>query len=534
MNSFLSILIYFVLVTNVILGVVILSRGIKNTLNILFGMLTFSVSFWCISVIGFYSPNFPLETKWTAWTHLFALLISYIFFFFSTRFPSKMRIRKLIYFIAFILFFVVVYLLFYSNIIVGNTIDFKYEVNFGYYIYALIISFFFLSGYYTFALQYRNQSEHVKKNQIKYIFLGSFLSSIPAIITNLLLPAIGIFNYTWLGPIFTVFLVGSIFIAIFRFHLFNIKVIITEIISIFIISVLTIEMFLAQSVISLLTKTFVLMLFTVLSYFLIRSVYKEVEAKEENFKLAANLSKANAKLRALDRQKSEFLSIASHQIRGPLASIKGYASLILEGSFGKINPKAREAVERIFSSSHNLVLVVNDFLDVSRIDQDNMKLTPVLLDWRKVAKETIDELQPSVEKRGLKIKFSTDKKVSYPIYADIGKVKQIISNLVDNAVKYTPKGSIAVFLEKKKDVFRLTISDTGIGMSEETISVLFEKFSRAKDAGKVNIMGTGLGLYVVKKLAIMQKGKVWAESDGEGKGSRFIVEFPIHTEKSAT
>ncbi|MEX0931390.1 MAG: ATP-binding protein [Candidatus Paceibacterota bacterium] len=322
--------------------------------------------------------------------------------------------------------------------------------------------------------------------------------------------------------------------AIFRYQLFDLKVVTTQLFTFILWIIILIRTLLSDGIKDFILNLSLLLITILIGLLLIRSVIKEIKDREYIFNLATNLSKANAKLRALDRQKSEFLSIASHQIRGPLASIKGYASLLLEGSFGKVGPKAKEAVERIYSSSHNLVLVVNDFLDVSRIDQNNMKLSPEVLDWRKVIQETIDELRPSVEKKELKISFSTDKKINYFVYADKGKLKQIISNLIDNSVKYTPKGKISVLLEKKKDVLRMTVSDTGIGMSEETIDLLFEKFSRAKDAGKVNIMGTGLGLYVVKQLAIMQKGKVWAESDGEGEGSRFIVEFPIHTSAKAS
>lgn len=233
---------------------------------------------------------------------------------------------------------------------------------------------------------------------------------------------------------------------------------------------------------------------------------------------------ANEKLKELDKQKTEFVSMASHQLRSPLTAIKGYSSMLLEGSFGELSEKSKEAVDRIFDSSQRLVMVIEDFLNITRIELGKMKYDMVDLDLRDLAEKMTAEMTPTANKKGLEIAFESNGK-DFIMLGDIGKVSQIITNLIDNSIKYTPKGSVTVSVSGNGEKIRFMVSDTGVGLEAGQIPKLFRKFVRANDAGKVNYSGTGLGLYVVKQMAEAHNGSVWAESDGIGKGSRFIVEF---------
>ena len=134
-----------------------------------------------------------------------------------------------------------------------------------------------------------------------------------------------------------------------------------------------------------------------------------------------------------------------------------------------------------------------------------------------------------IERSGLEVSFNTDETTGYEVVADSEKLRHVILNLTDNAIKYTPQGSVNIFLKKetKKKKLLLTITDTGIGMSKETINNLFEKFSRAHDANKVNTGGSGLGLYVAKEIMKKHNAGIWVESPGEGKGSTFYLEFNL-------
>lgn len=262
---------------------------------------------------------------------------------------------------------------------------------------------------------------------------------------------------------------------------------------------------------------------------LIRNIKREIEQKNQIEKLAGNLEKANAKLKQMDKLKSEFVSIASHQLRSPITAISGYASLISEGSYGPVPEKMKEPVERIVQSARMMAVSIEDYLNVSRIEAGNMKYNLEDFNLIDEAEHICDDLRPEALKRGLVLLFRRRLTGKGIVHADIGKVQQIVHNLINNSIKYTTKGAITVFahddMEKKK-VF-IDILDTGIGMNEETRHSIFQKFERGDKANTVNVKGTGLGLYVALKMAEAMGGTITAHSEGEGKGSRFTIELPL-------
>ncbi|MCC2630858.1 MAG: sensor signal transduction histidine kinase, partial [Candidatus Paceibacter sp.] len=282
-------------------------------------------------------------------------------------------------------------------------------------------------------------------------------------------------------------------------------------------------------------NTGLLFITIIVGVFLIRSVLKEVSQREKIEKLAKDLEKsnerleeANERLKELDKLKSEFVSLATHQIRSPLTAIKGYVSLIQEGDYGPISNEVKGALDVIQQSSNNLVTIVGDFLDVSRIEQGKMKYDFTKFDVQKLTQQVVTELKPNVEKRGLVLNFSYDEDKNYMTVGDLGKLKQVIGNIIDNSIKYTPKGHIDVAVVKPtENKILIRVSDTGVGINPNVIPKLFQKFSRASNANEVNILGTGLGLYVAKQMIEAHKGRVWAESEGEGKGSKFYIELPV-------
>jgi len=262
---------------------------------------------------------------------------------------------------------------------------------------------------------------------------------------------------------------------------------------------------------------------------LVHSVKAEFEQRLRLEDLTTKLEQANVRLKALDMQKSEFLSIASHQLRSPLTSIRGYASMLIEGSFGPVQAKIKEPLERIEASAKLMTLAVEDYLNVSRIESGNMKYDLTDFDLATEIERVSDDMRPTALRQGLILLYRTKLQGKTIVHADIGKTVQIAHNLINNAIKYTPKGTITILIHDditKKEVY-LDVIDTGVGMSQDTIDILFQKFSRAKDANKVNTTGTGLGLYVAGKMAEAMKGSVTAHSKGAGKGSCFTLTLPL-------
>ncbi len=249
--------------------------------------------------------------------------------------------------------------------------------------------------------------------------------------------------------------------------------------------------------------------------------------------MADRMAVANDQLRKLDNAKSEFISIASHQLRTPLTAIKGFISLLLEGSYGEISKDVRETLNKVYLSNERLIGLVEDLLNISRIESGRIEYKFEKIKLEDVCQEIMDTFVIRAKEKHLKIELKLPENPLPKILTDKKKIREVISNLVDNALKYTPKGWVKVTLLQVADKVQIRVSDTGIGIPAEEIPHLFAKFSRGKDISRINTGGTGLGLYVGKKMVESLHGKIWVESKGVNLGSVFIIEIPIETKEEA-
>lgn len=313
--------------------------------------------------------------------------------------------------------------------------------------------------------------------------------------------------------------------GIVKFKTFDIKLVGAQALIISLIVLIGSQFFFIQNNTNRILTGVTLIITGAIGINLIRSVKKEVALRERIEKQERELEKGNARLKELDQLKSEFVSLATHQIRGPLTAIKGYASMLIQGDLGTVPQNLRDTISTIFESSNALTVIVQDFLDVSRIEQGRMKYDISVFDLSKLMYDVAQELTPSIERKGLRMKLEIEPQLI--VEADIGKIRQVFENLIDNALKYTHSGFIYLTARRVgNDRACVSIRDTGVGIKAETLPKLFQKFSRAEDASKANILGTGLGLYVARELVIAQKGTIRAESEGVGKGATFTVELP--------
>ena len=254
----------------------------------------------------------------------------------------------------------------------------------------------------------------------------------------------------------------------------------------------------------------------------------EIETDVE--KLLADLENAQKhieELRVAIQRANELLSTATHQIRSPISSIKGYASLVLEGDFGEITPHLREAIKTIYNAADYANKTVSDYLDFSKMEQGGMRYYLKDFDLGGLVKEAVNEIKNSLKRDNLELKLNIHEE-PFLIHSDKAKLKHVLINLIDNANKYTKEGFIEIGLQKSENNKVLfSVKDSGVGIKPETMAKLFQKFSRDADASKTNIHGTGLGLYVAKRLVEDRHGRIWAESGGEGKGAQFYVELDL-------
>ena len=237
------------------------------------------------------------------------------------------------------------------------------------------------------------------------------------------------------------------------------------------------------------------------------------------------LRQANDKLRALDETKDDFISMASHQLRTPLTSVKGYLSMVLDGDVGKVSKPQREMLGQAFFSSQRMVYLIADLLNVSRLKTGKFIIEPSPVDLAEIIDQELSQLGETASSKSLNINY--DKPKSFPtLMLDETKTRQVIMNFVDNAIYYTPAGGkINVRLIDNPNIIELRIEDNGIGVPKAEQHHLFTKFYRAGNARKARPDGTGLGLFMAKKVVIAEGGSIIFEST-EGKGSTFGFVFP--------
>ncbi len=265
---------------------------------------------------------------------------------------------------------------------------------------------------------------------------------------------------------------------------------------------------------------------------LIRGIYREFKRKEEILSLANSLEKANIRLKELDKQKTEFLSIASHQLRTPLSIIKGYIELIEDGAYGKPSKKLGSVLHDMDVSNERLVKLVDEFLDITRIEQGRTKFAFEKVDMGALVEDVVKELQPRAAEAGLSIVFKNLNAVGN-VSMDSEKIRNVVFNYIDNAIKYGTAGKeILVSLEIENDGVTVRVKDNGLGFGQSDEANFFQKFYRGVNVKGTNVNGTGLGIYVCRMFIEAHRGHVWAHSQGIGKGSEFGFWIPEKQENS--
>jgi signal transduction histidine kinase len=237
------------------------------------------------------------------------------------------------------------------------------------------------------------------------------------------------------------------------------------------------------------------------------------------------LKEANAYLADLDKLKDEFISMASHELNTPLAAIEGYLSMVLDEGLGKVDPKAKEYLNRAYDSSKRLAELILDLLNVSRIEQGRLKMKFTKTNFASLVDSVIKELQLKADTKKLYLKLEASKTELPETFCDPDRIREVFVNLIGNSIKFTDKGGITIKLSKPDDHIRAEVVDTGRGIAEADQKLLFQKFSQVKREIDEH-QGTGLGLYISKNFVELHKGSIGVTSE-QGKGATFFFEIPI-------
>jgi len=234
--------------------------------------------------------------------------------------------------------------------------------------------------------------------------------------------------------------------------------------------------------------------------------------------------------KTIERMKTEFVSLAAHQLRTPLSAIKWTLRMLLDGDLGKITEEQKDFIEKTYKSNERMITLINDLLDVTRIEEGRYLYKPVLADVEPIVQFVTNSYQEEIKKKKIRFEFKKPEEGLPKIKLDVEKIRLAIDNLIENAIRYTPAyGKVMVSLEHKKGGIEFSVKDTGVGIPKDQQGRIFTKFFRAANVMRMATEGTGLGLFITKNIIEAHGGKIWFESE-EGKGTTFYFAIPVKEE----
>lgn len=504
-----SVVLFMAITANVFLLLVVYWHDRKSATNKSYAALSFVMSVWLVA--AFFSVNPETNLLWARLTVFFATLMSMLFFLLSRVLPargfnmSRWAVISTLLATFSVMALTLTPLTFRGIDIVDGTPELV--VGPGIAPFAILTTFFTLAAIVSLFRKMRRTSGAEKK-QSQLVLTGIALM-VGLIILTVMIPVVLFQNdfFVAFTPIYAFFFLGMTAYAIVKYKLFDLKVIATEAFTVILWILLLSRVVISESLADTFVGSLIFVATVVFGILLIKSVRKEVEQRRE--------------LEELSRFKSQLLSLVSHQIKSPLAAIKGFATILLEGIYGAIGDKPKATIQKMKTASDELLNLVNMLLDLRQVEEGKLTYEFARTDFKKLAEEAVSGLKPLAVNKGLKLEFESTPDEVW-VNADAPKLKQVIQNLVDNAIKYTPKGFVKVELSRDKDGALLIVSDSGLGISPTLMPHIFEEFVRDERV-KREIRGTGLGLYIAKRLVEAHQGKIWVESEGEGKGSKFYL-----------
>lgn len=522
-----------------LLGIFVFSKNRKDLSSQLFFLVTLIFALWSAFDLILWSSPDSRKTMFF-WSiinfleNMVSCLTVYFFYVFSAKkdVANKYKVIVILLFLPFLALLPTAF-----NITGFNaTLCEAQQGQLISYFYFLEVTFFLtLVGYGIWKIFKTNGEE---RKQVYLLFIGAVLfllsfsgANIAGSVASVINPDDPnnwkILQYGLFGmPIFLTFLTY----LIVKYQAFNMRVVGAQALVLGLLSLIGSQLFFVRSFTNYVLVGVTFVLAGGFGIVLIRSVTMEVKRKEALEVLTEELSTANFELKRLDKAKSEFISIASHQLRTPLTAIRGFLALLVEGAYGKLEPKIAETVDKITIANNRLMGLVENLLNISRIEAGRIQYQFVPTHIEAIVNELDDMFILAAKNKGITFKVVQSKETMPMLSLDANKIREVLSNIIDNAIKYTPEGgSITIAYERHDgECVSVIVTDTGMGIDPNDLPHLFKKFERGSGAERVNVSSTGLGLYVARKFVEAHQGTITAHSDGKGKGSKFVLELPIH------
>lgn len=381
----------------------------------------------------------------------------------------------------------------------------------------------------TLLIQKARAAAGTEKKRLLGILYGILLTFVLILVYNFIFPAfLNNARFVPLGALFVFPFIMFTGYAVIRQGFFNVKVVSTEIL-VFVLAIITLfEVVVSKELSILLFRLSEFIAVLVFGILLVQSVLKEVAQRVQLEKLSKELEGANAQLKNLDQARADFITLTSHQLRTPPATIKWYLAAIKTGDYGDLSDGVKEAIAKTEITNNALISLIDDLLNASRIERGKMEFLFEPVQVEQLAKFTVEQLIPQAGFKKLTLRYIPPNGPIPEVLADKEKLRQVINNFIDNAIKYTPKGEVVVRVGTDGTYVSVEVTDTGKGIAPDVIPALFEKYSRGKDS-ITHATGIGIGLYVAKVVIENHEGLIGAKSPGVNLGSTFYFKLPVQS-----
>jgi len=314
--------------------------------------------------------------------------------------------------------------------------------------------------------------------------------------------------------------IGILAYATVRYHAFNLKLLAAQALVFSLVILIAAEFLFVTSYINKVLVGLTLGLAVVFGYLLVRSVKQEVRQREL-------IEQQEKELEVANKQQENLLHFISHEIKGYLTKSEAGFAAIVEGDYGTVSETLKGMAGSALADVRKGVRTVMEILDASNMRKGTIGYNMQPFDVKKAITDVVNHLKPGADEKHLTIALDLPEGQCM-LRGDAEKIRQhVLRNLIDNAVKYTPKGTIRVELRQKDGTIRFAVEDNGVGITPEDMKKLFTEGGHGAESIKINVHSTGYGLFIAKQVVETHKGKIWAESAGDGKGSKFIVDFPV-------
>jgi signal transduction histidine kinase len=506
---------------SLVLGFFVIYSNWRESVNRAFGAFAVAVAVWSYAYFFWQIATDPNSAFF--WTHILmagAIFITPIYFHFISYFLKKTReFRFLIWSgYAFSALFSVINWTPLFNKGVGPLFGFQFWPSAGplFLLFLFFWIFYALLPVYFLFRRLRNSLSD-EQSAIRIILVGTIVGYLGGCTNYFLWYGIPVMPY---GNISASIYLALVAYAITKHRLFNMKVVATEFLIFSLWLFIFVRLLLAQSPNDQFADGGLLAVSLLVGTLLIRSVDREVEQRERIEKQEKDLEEAN-------KRQENLLHFISHEIKGYLSKSEAAFAAIIEGDYGAVNDDLKGMATMALSETRKGVDTVMEILNATNYKRGTVTLSMQPFDLRQEIIKTVEEFKSVAAEKHLTVTTSIAGNANYMIIGDAVQLsKHVFHNLIDNAVKYTPEGSVAISLSNKNGKILFSVKDSGVGVTEEDKGRLFTEGGRGKDSIKVNAHSTGYGLFIAKSIVERHYGRIWVESEGQGRGSTFFVELP--------